>query len=123
MKFAVLFPLALVLALPVAAIAAEAGDERGAWRAEIAVARTRAAAQRAELKAEARAQEDRAASPSDRRPRVSSASARDTLRSKPSATRAGREGGYRLPLISGLFVFIGDPEGERTPADFAPLSK
>lgn len=121
MRLAVLFTLALVLALPVATIAAEADDERDAWRAEIAAARARADAQHTELKAEFE------------RRRIElqlhplSAEDLERERARYASEQAKRDlslqKGDIVSTDNGLFVFIGDPEGEHTPADFVPLPK
>ena len=121
MRLAALFTLALVLALPAAAVAAEPADERDAWRAEIAAARARAEAQRTELKAEFERRRI------ELRLHPPSAEDLERERARYASEQAKRDSSLQKGDIvstdNGLFVFIGDPEGERTPADFVPLSK
>ncbi len=112
--------LLIALAIPAAAVADDVDAERDAWRSEIAAARARADAQRAMLKAEL---ERRRA---------------EQLQHPPSAEDLDRERAQRLSeevkndyslqrgdivsTASGLFVYIGNPQAERTPDDFVPLS-
>jgi hypothetical protein len=123
MRRAALSALLVMLALQTAAPAQESdsGTQRATWRAGIDAARARADEQRATLKAEFE------------RRRI------ELRRHPPSAADLERErAGYaseqvrrdsslqRGDIVStdkGLFVFVGDPEGEHTPADFVPLSK
>ncbi len=116
-----MFTSVLVLAAPVATIAVKAADERDAWRAEIAAARARAQARRTELKAEFERRRI------ELRLHPPSAEDLERERARYASEQAKRDSSLqRGDIVStdnGLFVFIGDPEGERTPADFVPLSK
>ena len=121
MRFVALFTLLLVLGLPLAAIAAEVDDERDVWRAGIAAARARADEQRAALQAEFERRRIQL--------RLHPPSAEDLERehARSASEQVKRDSSLQKGDIVStdnvLFVFIGDPEGEHTPADFVPLSK
>lgn len=115
--------LCIGLVLASSAFAAETGEDadRTMWRADIAAARARAEALRAGLKAEfeRRRNELRLHPPSaEDLEREHARYASEQVRRDSSLQK-----GDIVSTDNGLFVFIGDPEGEHTPADFVPLSK
>jgi hypothetical protein len=117
--------LLLLVALMSPVLAADPESEvepaRETWQADIASARARAAGQRAAVKAdfERRKSERMLHPPSTEdlereRARWASEHVRGDL---------SLQKGDIVSTVDGFFVFVGDPNGERSPTDFVPLPK
>jgi len=102
-----------------AAVAADHDAERDAWRSGIDAARARAEAQRSALKAELEQRRaDRLLHPpsTEDLERERARRASEQVRNDDSLQR-----GDIVSTADGLFVYIGNPQGKRTPDDFVPL--
>jgi len=110
--------LLVVLAFRPAIATAQEEPEGQAWRSEITTARVRADAYRDRLKAELdRRKIDRMLNPPISEDVERAQHASDEVRNDSSLQK-----GDIVSTADGLFVFVGDPEGDHKPSDLVPLA-
>jgi hypothetical protein len=110
--------LLVVMAFRPAIAAAQDQPDRQAWRSEITTARVRADAYRDQLKTELeRRKIERLLNLPISEDVERAQRASDEVRNDASLQK-----GDIVSTADGLFVFVGDPEGDHKPPDFVPLA-